>query len=99
MRDNGIGISADMMPRLFTMFSQAEGALTRAEGGLGIGLALARGLMALHDGTITAHSDGAGRGSEFVVRFPASPDTCHTGEADASDFAVRGAISAHSRRG
>ncbi|HVY82761.1 MAG TPA: PAS domain S-box protein [Steroidobacteraceae bacterium] len=72
VRDNGIGISPKMMPRLFTMFAQADDVLTRAEGGLGIGLALAQGLVQLHGGTITARSDGAHRGSEFIVRLPAS---------------------------
>jgi PAS domain S-box-containing protein len=71
IRDNGMGISADMVPRLFTMFSQAQPALGRAEGGLGVGLALARGLVALHDGSIEARSDGPGKGSEFIVRLPA----------------------------
>ncbi|HEU4625145.1 MAG TPA: PAS domain S-box protein [Steroidobacteraceae bacterium] len=72
VRDNGIGISPEMMPRLFTMFAQADDVLTRAEGGLGIGLALAQGLVHLHGGTISARSDGANRGSEFIVRLPAS---------------------------
>jgi PAS domain S-box-containing protein len=70
VRDNGIGISADMMPRLFTLFAQASPALERAEGGLGIGLSLVRGLVELHGGTITAHSEGAGYGAEFIVRLP-----------------------------
>ena len=71
IRDNGIGISADMMPRLFEMFSQAQGALVRAEGGLGIGLALVRGIVDLHGGVVEARSDGLGSGSEFIVRLPA----------------------------
>jgi PAS domain S-box-containing protein len=71
IRDNGMGISPDMMPRLFTMFSQAQPALGRAEGGLGVGLALARGLVALHGGSLDACSDGPGKGSEFMVRLPA----------------------------
>ncbi|HWS61162.1 MAG TPA: PAS domain S-box protein [Steroidobacteraceae bacterium] len=71
VRDDGIGISADMMPRLFEMFSQAQAALGRAEGGLGIGLSLVRGLVTLHGGSVEAHSDGPGRGSEFIVRLPA----------------------------
>jgi PAS domain S-box-containing protein len=77
IRDSGIGISAEMMPRLFTMFTQAQPALGRAEGGLGVGLALARGLVALHGGTLQAYSDGPGKGSEFIVRLPAqaSPAT------------------------
>ncbi|MGH8319211.1 MAG: PAS domain S-box protein [Steroidobacteraceae bacterium] len=70
VRDNGIGISAGMMPRLFTLFAQASPALERSEGGLGIGLALVRGLVELHGGTITVHSKGLGHGSEFIVRLP-----------------------------
>ncbi|HUN75909.1 MAG TPA: PAS domain S-box protein, partial [Steroidobacteraceae bacterium] len=70
VRDDGIGITSDMMPRLFTMFAQAEAALVRAEGGLGVGLSLVRGLVELHGGTIQARSEGAGRGSEFIVRLP-----------------------------
>jgi PAS domain S-box-containing protein len=83
IRDNGMGISAEMMPRLFTMFSQAQPALGRAEGGLGVGLALARGLVALHGGRIEARSEGPGKGSEFIVRLPAqaSPADIPAGEA------------------
>ena len=72
VRDDGIGISAQMMPRLFTMFAQEEGIGDRTEGGLGVGLALVRGLVALHGGTLRAHSEGPGRGSEFIVRLPVS---------------------------
>jgi two-component system, chemotaxis family, CheB/CheR fusion protein len=70
VRDNGIGIAAETLPQLFNLFSQAPGARAHSEGGLGIGLALARGLTQLHGGTIDAHSAGLGRGSEFVVRLP-----------------------------
>jgi PAS domain S-box-containing protein len=70
VRDNGIGISPDMKPRLFTAFSQTRPALERVEGGLGIGLSLVHGLVKLHGGTIDAHSDGRMQGSEFVVRLP-----------------------------
>jgi PAS domain S-box-containing protein len=69
VRDNGIGIPADMLPRVFDMFSQATSALERSEGGLGIGLSLVRGLVHLHNGTIEARSAGPGQGSEFVVRI------------------------------
>ena len=68
--DSGIGISAGTLPNVFTMFSQVTSALDRSEGGLGIGLALAKSLVEMHDGTISAHSEGLGRGSEFVVRLP-----------------------------
>jgi two-component system, chemotaxis family, CheB/CheR fusion protein len=70
IRDNGMGISPDMMPRLFMLFSQAQSALGRAEGGLGVGLSLVRGLIGLHGGSVKAHSEGPGRGSEFIVRIP-----------------------------
>jgi PAS domain S-box-containing protein len=86
VRDNGIGIAEDMMPRLFTLFSQARSALERSEGGLGVGLALARGLVGLHGGRIEARSDGPGRGSEFVVRLPvAEPAAEHAQGPVASD--------------
>jgi PAS domain S-box-containing protein len=70
VRDNGIGISAQMLPRVFTLFAQASPAIERSEGGLGIGLALVRGLVQLHGGTVSARSGGVGHGSEFVVRLP-----------------------------
>lgn len=70
IRDNGIGMAPHMIPRLFSMFVQAGEALEHAEGGLGIGLALVRGLVALHGGTVEASSAGQGMGSEFVVRLP-----------------------------
>jgi signal transduction histidine kinase len=70
VRDNGIGISAEMMPKLFTFFTQAHPALERTEGGLGVGLALVRALVTLHGGHIEANSEGVNKGSEFIVRFP-----------------------------
>src|SRR5262249_51175726 len=60
----------DHLPRIFEMFSQEEPALERAQGGLGIGLALVRGLVELHGGTIEARSGGIGMGSEFIIRLP-----------------------------
>jgi len=70
VRDNGIGIGPELMPQLFTLLAQAQPALDRAENGLGVGLALVRGLVHLHGGTIEAKSGGPGRGSEFIVRLP-----------------------------
>lgn len=70
VRDNGIGIDAEQLPQLFEMFSQARPTLERSNGGLGIGLALARGLVELHGGRVEAHSAGPGKGSEFIVRLP-----------------------------
>jgi signal transduction histidine kinase len=72
VRDTGIGIAPEHLSDLFKMFSQVAPALERSQGGLGIGLALAQGLVGLHGGTIEAHSAGIGKGSEFVVRLPGS---------------------------
>lgn len=72
VRDNGIGISADALDSVFNMFSQLEPALERAKGGLGIGLALVRGVVDLHGGSICADSAGLGKGSEFTMRLPLS---------------------------
>jgi signal transduction histidine kinase len=68
--DSGIGISAAALPRVFNMFSQVHSTTDRSEGGLGIGLSLAQGLIELHGGTIEARSEGLGCGSEFTVRLP-----------------------------
>lgn len=70
VRDNGIGISAEMRPHIFDMFSQVEQSRTKAQGGLGLGLAVARRLVEMHGGTIDVHSVGPQRGSQFVVRLP-----------------------------
>ena len=71
VRDNGIGIAADQLPRIFDLFSQGAPASNAAAGGLGVGLAVARQLVQLHAGSISAHSGGTGCGSEFIVRLPA----------------------------
>ncbi|HVE70161.1 MAG TPA: hybrid sensor histidine kinase/response regulator [Thermoanaerobaculia bacterium] len=68
--DDGVGIAPDRIGTIFELFAQAENAIGRAQGGMGIGLALVRSLLELHGGGITAKSDGVGRGSEFVIRFP-----------------------------
>lgn len=70
VRDCGIGIAPDMLPHIFELFAQADRALDRSEGGLGIGLTVVEKLVALHGGTVTARSDGPGHGAEFVVRLP-----------------------------
>jgi PAS domain S-box-containing protein len=69
VRDTGIGIAAEHLPHIFTMFSQVAPALERSQGGLGIGLALVKGLVELHDGIIEARSGGTGKGSEFTVHL------------------------------
>ena len=68
--DNGIGIPLGMLAKVFERFVQIDGLAERAQGGLGIGLALARQLVELHGGRIAARSEGLGRGSEFIVRLP-----------------------------
>jgi CheY-like chemotaxis protein/anti-sigma regulatory factor (Ser/Thr protein kinase) len=70
VRDSGIGVPAAALPTIFEMFSQVDSAIDRAEGGLGIGLALVKGLVALHGGTVEAASEGAGKGSTFTIRLP-----------------------------
>ena len=72
VRDNGVGLTPDMLEQVFTMFTRVESDTARAEGGLGIGLALAKGLVDLHHGHITARSEGLGKGCEFVVSLPRS---------------------------
>lgn len=85
VKDNGIGISAAELPTLFRMFSQLKSAHERAEGGLGIGLALAKGLIELHGGNISASSEGEHRGSEFTVRLPLQAATTFTAQIAASE--------------
>ena len=87
VRDNGMGIPAHLLDRVFDLFAQGERTLDRSEGGLGIGLTLSRRIVALHGGSIVARSEGAGRGAEFEVRLPRleveleSPASPPSGEA------------------
>lgn len=70
VRDDGIGIAPELLPRIFDLFVQANRSLDRAHGGLGIGLTLVQRLVKLHGGSVEAHSEGLGQGSEFTVRLP-----------------------------
>src|SRR5262249_42402640 len=74
VKDSGIGVRSDMLPRIFDLFVQSDRALDRAQGGLGIGLTLVRKLVEMHGGTVAGFSDGVGKGSEFVVRLPVVPE-------------------------
>src|SRR5207249_11809440 len=73
VRDTGMGIAPEMLPRVWELFTQSDRALDRAQGGLGIGLTVARRLVELHGGRIEARSAGRGKGAEFVVTLPALP--------------------------
>jgi signal transduction histidine kinase len=70
VRDNGAGIPADVLPNVFDLFAQGDRTLDRAQGGLGIGLSLVRALVEMHGGSVSAHSEGAGKGSVFTLRVP-----------------------------
>jgi PAS domain S-box-containing protein len=70
VRDTGLGIPADMLPKIFEMFTQVDRSLERSQGGLGVGLTLVRRLVEMHGGSVAARSDGLGKGSEFTVRLP-----------------------------
>ena len=74
VRDGGQGIEPELLPRIFDLFVQEDRSLARSHGGLGIGLTLVRSLVERHGGTVEAHSEGPGRGSEFVVRLPRCTD-------------------------
>jgi signal transduction histidine kinase len=70
IRDTGIGIPAEVLPVVFSLFTQVDRALNRSQGGLGVGLALVRRLVEMHQGTVAAHSDGPGKGATFTVTLP-----------------------------
>jgi signal transduction histidine kinase len=73
VRDSGIGIAAEQRDRIFEMFTQLDTTAERSTGGLGIGLSLVRSLVEMHGGSVSVHSDGLGKGTEFVLRLPVRP--------------------------
>jgi CheY-like chemotaxis protein len=85
VKDNGIGISREMMSKVFTLFCQGASSSERSAGGLGVGLSLVRGLVTLHGGQVEAHSEGLNRGSQFTVRLPIG-----SGEPDSSEIHAKG---------
>jgi signal transduction histidine kinase/ActR/RegA family two-component response regulator len=94
VRDNGVGIAPEVLPYIFDLFTQAERTPDRSQGGLGIGLALVKSLVALHGGSVHAHSNGLGQGSEFSICLPCvarapvgAPDS---GAADDTDAVTDG---------
>ncbi len=74
VEDTGVGISPEMLPRIFDLFTQEEESRYRSDGGLGIGLSLVKSLVTLHGGSVQVRSEGKGKGSEFTVRLPLPPD-------------------------
>ena len=91
VRDEGIGITPELLPRIFDLFVQSERPLARTQGGLGVGLTLARQLVEMHGGTISARSAGVGQGSEFTVRLPMlTPQTPAEPPARPSNAALHG---------
>ena len=78
VRDSGMEISAEMLPRVFEVFAQADRSTSRAQGGLGIGLSLVRSLVEMHGGSVEAQSAGPGQGSEFLIRLPVAQGTRRT---------------------
>jgi PAS domain S-box-containing protein len=88
VRDNGIGIAPDLLPKVFDLFVQADQALSRSRGGLGIGLTLVKSLVELHHGRVTAKSSEPGKGSEFTVELPVAAEAraASTGSGKSEDF-------------
>lgn len=80
VEDNGMGISAEMLPRIFELFTQGPGAKEHSPDGLGIGLALVRELVELHQGEVQVRSSGPGKGSQFAVRLPLDPKRVEAGQ-------------------
>ena len=78
VRDSGVGIAPEMLPRIFDLFMQEDRSIDRSRGGLGVGLALVKNLVEMHGGSVQARSDGPGRGSEFVIRLPAPTPVAST---------------------
>jgi Histidine kinase-, DNA gyrase B-, and HSP90-like ATPase len=90
VRDTGVGMTPALMAKAFDLFTRGEGPIERSEGGLGVGLALARHVVALHDGYLEVHSAGRGKGSEFRIRLPIS-DTFSAGPTVIENRRVAGA--------
>jgi CheY-like chemotaxis protein len=84
VKDCGVGIPPELLPRIFDLFVQGEHALARSQGGLGIGLTLVQRLIEMHGGTVSASSGGVGRGTEFRIHLPCLPESSTAGHIDAA---------------
>ncbi len=90
VRDKGVGILPEKLPEMFELFSQGDRSLARSEGGLGIGLTVVKKLVEMHEGTITARSEGLGKGSEFIIRLPAAqPSEARVSESKPAGSVVK----------
>ncbi|HEX5732493.1 MAG TPA: PAS domain S-box protein [Blastocatellia bacterium] len=87
VRDTGIGILPEILPRIFDLFTQADLSLDRSQGGLGIGLTVVQRLVGMHGGTVEANSAGVGKGSEFIVRLPVAPSPARQSEPSSIETA------------
>jgi PAS domain S-box-containing protein len=90
VRDTGIGIDSELLPKVFELFVQGDTSLDRAKSGLGLGLALVRQVVTMHGGRVTASSEGPGTGSEFVVRLPVALEDATAAEPRAAEVAPAG---------
>jgi PAS domain S-box-containing protein len=93
VKDTGIGIPPEVLPRVFELFVQGRQAIDRSQGGLGLGLTIVRNLVERHGGSVSAHSEGVGRGSEFVVRLPKTEATTAVEDIDRSSWGTAAPIS------
>jgi CheY-like chemotaxis protein len=93
--DDGVGMHADLLMRVFELFAQGERTLARSEGGLGVGLTLVRRLIEMHGGSVSAVSEGPGLGSTFELRLPITATTAHTDERNLAAHAFANAGRAH----
>ena len=98
VQDEGLGIAADQLGRIFEMFAQVDGSLERSQGGLGIGLTLVKSLVEKHGGRVEARSEGLGKGSEFLVHLPLVRALSGAGDEAATDGAAAGAGRSAARR-
>ena len=98
VEDTGAGIPADLLPRIFELFVQGDTSLHRARAGLGIGLTLVKTLTSLHRGRVSAHSDGPGQGSSFILRIPASaPPVTTLNHVEPTDDKIVAAVNLKAR--